>query len=146
MKLNNVVNSEEDISFSSILNAPYFCDNNYFADTKKTPMLESLATLNELNLDSTKCVIIILPDKTWIYEWFKGDVLAKYIYIFARHQLEKTKFAADGFILKVNEPNGEIIKKDQIIRHYCKTSRLYLVMELTLTDLIFKYNLFSLII
>ena len=80
--LNGFINSELDDSLNEILPVPIYCSCNFeeTANQLEFPLVRSLATREEMSLDTTKCIIIKLPNKQRIYEWFRGDELAFYIF------------------------------------------------------------------
>ena len=130
--LSNYINSELDDSLNGIMPVPIFCtcDIEENANQQEFPLVRSLATRDEMSLDTTKCIIIKLKNRQRIYEWFRGDEIALYIYKFVKIQLpiyETTPFELK--IEKVNATNdqdGIPLNPNQSIKSQCPGLRLFI--------------------
>ena len=124
----DIENAELETEFINRLLSPPFLVCKSEPNTQK-PLVSALSTWEEMNLDSTKCVIIRLPNGKRIYEWFRGNVRADQIreFIIAQN-VGYTK--SNNFTLKIiwdSKPeNDRILVLDQPISSQCTGTRLNL--------------------
>lgn len=128
--LNGFINSELDDSLNEILPVPIYCSCNFeeTANQLEFPLVRSLATREEMSLDTTKCIIIKLPNKQRIYEWFRGDELAFYIFKFVEIQIPQYK--EKSFNLKIEkasstDQNDVPLNPNQSIKSQCPGPRIF---------------------
>ena len=131
MMLNRFINSELDDAMDGKIPSSIFCVCNFeeSANQQEFPLVKSLATREEMSLDTTKCVIIrYSSNKQRIYEWFKGEELAYYIFEFIRIQLPYYK--DKQFELKIEratstDQNDLPLNPAQSIKSQCPGPRLF---------------------
>lgn len=132
--LNRFINSEIDDELDGKIPSTIFrsCNFEESASQQEFPLVKSLATREEMSLDTTKCVIIrYSSNKQRIYEWFKGDELAFYVFEFVKIQLPQYKnIKFDLRIEKATstDQNDNPLNPAQSIRSQCPGPRLFLCL------------------
>lgn len=130
--LNRFINSELDDALTGKIPSSIFCVCNFeeSANNQEFPLVKSLATREEMSLDTTKCVIIkYSSNKQRIYEWFKGEELAFYIFEFVKIQLpqyQKIQFELRIEKASSTEQNDIPLNPAQPIKSQCPGPRLFL--------------------
>lgn len=124
----DIENAELETEFVNRLLSPPFLICKSEPKTQKS-LVDCLSTWEEMNLDSTKCVIIRLPNGKRIYEWFRGNVLADQIRKFIIVQ-NVGYTDSSNFTLKIiwdSKPeNDRILVLNQPISSQCPGTRLNL--------------------